>query len=36
MDKVKKNNTFAHSDPSPKKQEKKDRPTIRKEKTRDN
>ena len=32
MDKVKKNNTFAHSDPTPKKQEKKDKPTIRKEK----
>ena len=32
MDKVKKNNTFVHRDPSPKKQEKKDRPTIRKEK----
>ena len=32
MDKVKKNNTFVHSDLEPKRQEKKDRPTIRKEK----
>ena len=32
MDKVKKNNTFVHSDLEPKRQEKKDRPSIRKEK----
>lgn len=32
MDKVKNNNTYVHTDPNPKKQEKKDRPSIQKEK----
>ena len=32
MDKVKNNNTYVHTDPNPKKQEKKDRPSLRKEK----
>ncbi len=30
MDKVKNNNTYVHTDPNPKKQEKEDRSTIRK------